>query len=164
MGEAKRRREQFTVTFLDSGREPQVAPNPAYPDGIDLDPTEGAAVQSCKVMLPYPAPRCGVMAVKCGRCGLSIAATVAGRPDDPRSVRLRCNQPGATGRFPDGVSRRPGDEGELAVAVSSPDADGNIYIDFGKEIAWLSLPRERVIDLARTLAAKAGAKKVDIEL
>ena len=59
MGEAKRRKQanqQHEITFLDSGREPQVAPNPDYPDGVDLDPTEGAPVQSCKVMLPYPAP------------------------------------------------------------------------------------------------------------
>jgi hypothetical protein len=164
MGEAKRRlKYRHEVTFLDSGREPQEAPNPDYPEGIDLDPTEGAPVQSCKVLLPYPAPRCGAMVVACKRCGFTLAATVAGRPDDPRSVRLPCKQVGATGHFPEGVSRRPGDEGELAIAVSKPDADGNVYIDFGKEVAWLSLPREQVIDMARRLAIQAGASKVEIE-
>jgi hypothetical protein len=164
MGEAKRRQAalRHEVTFVDSGREPQVPPNPAYPEGIDLDLTEGAAVQSCKVMLPYPAPRCGLMAVVCKRCGFTVAATVAGRPDDPRSVRLACNQTGATGRFPEGISRRPGDEGELTIAVSKPDADGNVYIDFGTEVAWMSLPREQAIDMARRLATQAGASKVEI--
>lgn len=28
---------QFTITWHDSGREPQCPPNPAYPSGIDLD-------------------------------------------------------------------------------------------------------------------------------
>lgn len=163
MGEAKRKQRFHEVKFLDSGREPQVAPNPDYPKGIDLDSTEGAAVQSCKVMLPYPAPRCGLMAVTCKRCGLKVAATVAGRPDDPRSVRMPCKTIGPTGRFPHGVSRRPGDEGELAVAVSKPDADGNMYIDFGKEVSWLSMPREQVIDMAIQLAVQAGATKVEIE-
>jgi hypothetical protein len=164
MGEAKRRKAApiHEVTFVDSGREPQVPPNPDYPEGIDLDPTEGAPVQSCKVVLPYPAPRCGLMTVACKRCGLTVAVTVAGRPDDPRSVRLACKQLGATGRFPEGVSRRPGDQGELGIAVSKPDADGNVYIDFGKEVAWLSLPREQVIDMARRLAVQAGASKVEI--
>jgi hypothetical protein len=163
MGEAKRRlKYRHEVTFLDSGREPQVAPNPDYPEGIDLDPTEGAPVQSCKVLLPYPAPRCGALVVACKRCGCTVAATVAGRPDDPRSMRLPCKQVGATGRFPEGISRRPGDQGELAIAVSKPDADGNVYIDFGKEVAWLSLPREQVIDMARRLATQAGASKVEI--
>lgn len=165
MGEAKRRKQQPTheVTFIDAGREPQEAPNPDYPEGIDLDATDGAAVQSCKVPLPYPAPRCGAMVVQCKRCGFKAAATVAGRPDDPRSMRIPCKTIGATGRYPEGISRRPGDEGELAVAVSTPDADGNMYIDFGKEVSWLSLPRERVIDMARQLAKKAGATKVEIE-
>jgi hypothetical protein len=167
MGEAKRRQQQqmrmYEVTFLDAEREPQEAPNPDYPEGIDLDATEGATVQSCKVPLPYPAPRCGAMVVQCNRCGFRAAATVAGRPDDPRSVRIPCKTIGSTGRYPEGISRRPGDEGELAVAVSAPDTDGNMYIDFGKEVAWLSLPRERVIDLARQLATQAGASKVVIE-
>jgi hypothetical protein len=166
MGEAKRRRERFEITFIDSGREPQVAPNPDYPDGIDLDSTDGKPVQSCKVLLNYPAPRCGIMTVHCHRCGIRVAATVAGRRDDPRSLRIPCNpsyQTGATGEYPHGISQRPGDEGELAVAVSKPDSDGNMFIDFGKEVSWISLPREQVIELARNLAKQANASKVEIE-
>jgi hypothetical protein len=100
MGEAKRRQaaSRHEVTFVDSGREPQVPPNPEYPEGIDLDATEGAAVQSCKVPLPYPAPRCGLMTVACKRCGRTIPARFGYRAsksappgasldDDPRAPR-----------------------------------------------------------------------------
>lgn len=77
------------ITFLDSGREPKCAPNPDYPLGRDMDVSEGAT-KFCKVSLPYPAPRCGVMAVQCLACGYSAACTVAGRVDDPRSIKLPC--------------------------------------------------------------------------
>lgn len=40
--------------------------------------------------LPYPAPRCGIYAVKCEKCGLLVGFTTAGRPDDPRKVTLAC--------------------------------------------------------------------------
>jgi DNA-directed RNA polymerase subunit RPC12/RpoP len=77
------------VHFVDSGREPQCPPDPKYPKGIDADLSQGAAV-TCIVQLPYPAPRCGLMVVECPRCGLRVAVTVAGRVDDPRSVKLQC--------------------------------------------------------------------------
>lgn len=77
------------IVFLDSGREPQCAPDPAFPNGRELDISKGAA-KTCVATLPYPAPRCGVMMVKCERCGYSAAVTVAGRPDDPRNVTLPC--------------------------------------------------------------------------
>ena len=79
------------VEFIDSGREPQCAPHPAYPDGLDIDASNGAEA-TCTVNIPYPAPRCGVMIVKCAKCGLHIGLTVAGRPDDPKSVKLGCLQ------------------------------------------------------------------------
>lgn len=80
------------VTFLDSGREPQCAPNPAFPNGLDVDLSGGAAA-TCSTALPYPAPRCGAMIVTCEACGFTAAVTVAGRPDDPRSVKLPCQRP-----------------------------------------------------------------------
>ena len=76
------------VDFLDSGREPKVAPNPEYPDGMDIDMTLGK--KGCKTELPYPAPRCGVMLLKCDVCGVTAAITVAGRRDDPRSAIIPC--------------------------------------------------------------------------
>ncbi len=77
------------ITFLDSGREPQCEPNPDYPLGMDVDMSEGAEV-TCSTALPYPAPRCGAMVVECETCGIRVACTVAGRPDDPRSVKIAC--------------------------------------------------------------------------
>lgn len=83
---------QFAITWHDSGREPQCPPNPAYPSGIDLDAAfEGA----CETALPYPAPRCGHYLVVCRRCGLRVGVTTAGRPDDPRSLKVNCSSLGS---------------------------------------------------------------------
>jgi len=49
----------FKIIWKDSHREPQCAPNPAFPEGIDLDCSDGAAI-TCIASLPYPARRCGV--------------------------------------------------------------------------------------------------------
>lgn len=70
---------------------------------------------------------------------------------------------GATGTYPLGVSKRPGDEGALAMAISDPDSEGNIHIDFGKTVAWLAFPKEQAVQFARLLLRKAGAKKVTVE-
>lgn len=77
------------ITFMDSGREPKCPPNPAFPIGMDIDVSEGVT-KTCKVTLPYPAPRCGAMIVKCLTCGYTAAITVAGRVDDARTVKLPC--------------------------------------------------------------------------
>lgn len=82
--------DKHTVTWIDRGREPQCAPNPAYPEGIDMDATRGLPGPSCKVALPYPAKRCGIYMVTCSVCGASAWITTAGRPDDPRSLKLPC--------------------------------------------------------------------------
>jgi hypothetical protein len=84
--------EQIKVEFLDAGREPKCKPDPRYPAGIDIDVSEGASL-TCSVALPYPAPRCGAMLARCGKCDASVAVTVAGRSDDPRSVKLACKMP-----------------------------------------------------------------------
>jgi hypothetical protein len=81
---------RFQIQWIDRGREPQCAPNPEYPNGIDLDETNGKL--GCTVQLPYPAKRCGLYAVRCLLCGRSIIVTTAGRPDDPRSIKLACQQ------------------------------------------------------------------------
>lgn len=78
-----------TIEWLDGEREPRVAPNPSYPDGIDLDLTNGKRPM-CEVSLPYPARRIGTYVVACTTCGLRAGCTTAGRPDDPRSIRLPC--------------------------------------------------------------------------
>jgi hypothetical protein len=81
----------FNIKWLDRGREPQCAPNPDYPTGIDID-CSGHNEPSCKTSLPYPARRCGLYFVECKACGSNAAITTAGRPDDPRSVTLPCKR------------------------------------------------------------------------
>lgn len=80
----------ITVTWFDHHREPQCAPDPAYPNGMEIDLRKGGAGPGCLTDLPYPAKRCGVYAVKCNKCGYFGVITTAGRPDDPKSVRLPC--------------------------------------------------------------------------
>ncbi len=81
--------EHFKIEWSDYGRKPQCAPNPAYPNGIDLDASAGR-LPSCHVTLPYPAKRCGLYDLTCKLCGMTAACTTAGRVDDPRSVTLAC--------------------------------------------------------------------------
>lgn len=81
--------EQFDIDWIDSGREPQCAPNPDYPAGIDLDYSQNLSPR-CKAILPYPARRCGYYVVRCTRCATTAVVTTAGRPDDPRSITLPC--------------------------------------------------------------------------
>ena len=79
----------FQITFHPSGRgKAQCPPNPAYPDGIDLDT---GSKPSCRAELPYPAPECGTWLARCALCGVAVACTAAGRPDDPRSITLPCD-------------------------------------------------------------------------
>ena len=80
------------IDWVDHGREPQNPPNPDYPNGIDVDLTGRNTLKSCTVTLPYPAPRCGYHLVVCNDWGLRTAVTTAGRPDDPRSVKMACKR------------------------------------------------------------------------
>ena len=77
------------VVWVDAGREPQCDPDPAYPTGIDVD-ASGGQEPACEVPLAYPARRCGQYIVACKLCGLTVILTTAGRPDDPRSVKVAC--------------------------------------------------------------------------
>lgn len=77
----------ISVKWIDHGREPQQRPDPAHPNGVDID--LGGHPQ-CTVDLPYPAKRCGVYTLKCDTCGKVAVVTTAGRPDDPRSIRMGC--------------------------------------------------------------------------
>jgi len=80
--------KQFDITWIDHGREPKGAPNPNFPNGRDIDITKGQP--SCEVLLPYPARRRGLYIVRCKICNELTGVTTAGRPDDPRSVKLPC--------------------------------------------------------------------------
>lgn len=79
------------VKWIDGRREPRVAPNPDYPTGIDLD-CAGGAEPACSVDLPYPAKRIGFYVINCDACGTNALCTTAGRPDDPRSIKLACKR------------------------------------------------------------------------
>jgi hypothetical protein len=85
------------IKFIPSGRgQARCKPNPHHPHGIKirLDAESlkrmRAPLAPCVVKLPYPAPECGWFEVKCRACGLSVAITAAGRPDDPVSAELPC--------------------------------------------------------------------------
>ena len=75
------------IQWFDSRREPQCPPDPRYPEGIDIDIGGG-----CLIALPYPAKRCGYYIVVCHDCHANAVITTAGRPDDPRSIRLPCRK------------------------------------------------------------------------
>ena len=87
--EAREITDRIRVAWHDLECEPKCAPDARYPHGIDLDLSEGASV-TCNVPVSYPSPRCGYLEIRCTRCGESAAVTTAGRPDDPRNVRLPC--------------------------------------------------------------------------
>jgi hypothetical protein len=68
---------------------------------------------------------------------------------------------GATGQYPDGKLGGNG-EGELRISIGK-DLDGNVRLDFCKQVAWMAFPPEQAIVLARMILQHAGAKKVDIK-
>lgn len=82
---------KHTITWIDREREPQVAPNPRFPHGVDIPPVFPEQ-PFCTVNLPYPAKRCGLYVIDCAKCGLSVLVTTAGRPDDPRSAAINCKE------------------------------------------------------------------------
>jgi hypothetical protein len=82
--------EQFTIEWIDREREPKCAPDPNFPSGKDVvTPGDG---KSCYVELPYPAKRCGIYVVECGRCKIRVGITTAGRADDPKSCTIKCKE------------------------------------------------------------------------
>jgi hypothetical protein len=82
-------RSPITATFVSRHRQSKCAPDPAYPQGRDLDVSNGAEF-TCVKELPYPAPKCGYWAVRCNACSNIAVVTTAGRVDDPRSLRMAC--------------------------------------------------------------------------
>src|SRR5580765_1556151 len=77
------------IDFVSYHRTAKNPPNPEYPEGVNLDLTKGAKV-ACLADLPYPAQCCGILFVRCRKCGANAAITTAGRLDDPRTVKLPC--------------------------------------------------------------------------
>jgi hypothetical protein len=81
---------QIEISWMSRHRKAQVAPNPNYPNGIDVDSGQRPA---CKVELPYPAECVGLYYVECLECKSNMLITTAGRPDDPKTLMLPCRQP-----------------------------------------------------------------------
>lgn len=79
----------FTIRWADAGRKARNPSNPAYPDGITLDLTDGRT-PCCRVTLPYPAPQVGQWVIVCDLCKLRVVGTAAGRKDDPRAIFVPC--------------------------------------------------------------------------
>ena len=78
-----------TVEWKSKNRPPQCPPDPNFPEGKSLMHFNPEDLH-CKVPLPYPAECCGTWIATCQKCGLRVAATAAGRPDDPRSLTVTC--------------------------------------------------------------------------
>lgn len=88
---------QANIYFLKSGRgKPRCAPDPDYPNGKAIT-LPAHSIPSCTFELPYPAQECGAHIVTCLACGITVAVTVAGRPDDPVSVEIPCAPGGVKG-------------------------------------------------------------------
>jgi hypothetical protein len=77
------------IQWIDSGREPKGPSNPGFPNGINLN-MASRIEPTCFIKLPYPAKRVGHYLIKCKTCGWSGIVTTAGRPDDPRSIKVPC--------------------------------------------------------------------------
>lgn len=77
------------VTWVSRRRKAQNPSDPRYPKGIKLDVSHGHK-PACRVKLPYPAPECGEFLVACDICNKLSVITVAGRADDPVSVKIAC--------------------------------------------------------------------------
>ncbi len=66
--------------------------------------------------------------------------------------------PGPTGGYPHGKLNSD-DEGGINVALSSrmaPDGTRMVQFNFGKPVAWLSLPREQAVAFASLILKHAG--------
>jgi len=81
----------WQIEWIDRG----VAPSRPFvvkdQDGVDIDASLGTE-PACKGTLPYPAPRCGYHSVYCRTCGKTAIVSAAGRRDDPRSLKMACNE------------------------------------------------------------------------
>lgn len=86
---------QFSVEWNDMGRKPETPPNPAYPEGIDVDATKGQR-PACFVPIPYPTghENIGYWLITCRVCRAKGIVTAASRPDDPRSLMMPCKRRG----------------------------------------------------------------------
>lgn len=79
------------------------------------------------------------------------------RHDRRKALRL-----GATGTYPEGKVNKQ-DEGGIRFAIGR-DQQGNVVIDFGKDVSWIAMQPEQAMELGRRIMAQAGAKKITVEV
>ena len=77
------------VIFTESFDVSEGKSDPRWPNGRPVI-LANAGEKFCSRNLPYPAPKCGSYEVKCLDCGKTATIAVAGRPDDPRIIVMRC--------------------------------------------------------------------------
>lgn len=85
---------KFKITWVDRGHPPRVAPNPDFPDGVDVDVRESLSLRGCYTPLPYPTghKNVGGWRVECRECGTTAYITAASRLDDPKSAVIPCKE------------------------------------------------------------------------
>jgi hypothetical protein len=76
------------ATWHGAGVKAKQPPNPDFPAGLNLDMAPGRV--GCAIDLEYPAPEVGHWLIECSTCRRATVVTAAGRPDDPKSVRIAC--------------------------------------------------------------------------
>ena len=72
------------------------APDPEYPEGVDLDLCRDIG-PACWTALRYPARGPGYYHIACTRCGSATGCMTKGQTDDPRSIRLPCRVSAVSG-------------------------------------------------------------------
>lgn len=144
------------ISFHPNGRgKAQCAPDPKYPDGVDVVVPQGTALRTCSTLLPYPATECGTFKVHCRTCDYTLNVTAAGRPDDPKSVTFPCGMKlGPTGEYPRG---KFSDSDTGALVMSLTVRDKTIILDFGKEVTWVGLSKESALAIGQSLVDKANS-------
>lgn len=61
---------------------------------------------------------------------------------------------GATGEFPQG-KLNPSDEGALCLGVAADHKNQVVFIDFGKRVVWLGLPKTEALAFAELIRKHA---------
>ena len=79
----------FKIEWKGTGAQAKCPPDPEHPNGVNLVLARSGD-RCCTTDLPYPAPGVGSHIVECTVCGLRAAVSAAGRPDDPKSLRVAC--------------------------------------------------------------------------
>jgi len=80
-----------TVSWWQAQGEAKLTPDPRFPEGRDVDVSLDAPLR-CTVRFDHPAPGFGAWIVECLVCGARVACSAAGLADDPRSVKIACQQ------------------------------------------------------------------------